>query len=122
MIPQRPTTSAWPQIDPGKMIHRVWILHKVESDDISGVVVSYPVLYGPLWAEIQTISGREQIQSGQTTTQSIRLVKIYFQPGIFNNMRVQTDTGSTYYIQSIDNPDERNIVLILTCMGLDENQ
>lgn len=110
----------WPSIDPGEMVHRITILQQVRSSDISGTTVVWAPLLST-WAKIVPVKGTDVIKSGQITTQLFLTTTIFWQAGILPNMRVQSLHG-THEIQSIENPGERNILLVLNCLGLGANQ
>jgi SPP1 family predicted phage head-tail adaptor len=112
--------SAWPQLDPGKAIHRIAILKQTTVTDISGTATKW-VKFVDAWAEIKPVRGTEVLKSGQDTAQLFLTVTIYWQAGIQSNMRVQSLNG-TYIIQTIENPGMRNVILILNCLALGLNQ
>jgi head-tail adaptor len=111
----------WPKIDPGEMIHQVTILQQQTAQDISGSGVQWVPFLTGVWAKIKPVRGTDVVKSGQDTTKLFLFVTIFWQPGIVPNMRVQSLNG-TYVIQAIENPLERNILLVLTCLGLGANQ
>jgi head-tail adaptor len=110
----------WPAIDPGRMVHRITILRQVASSDISGTTNVWSPLV-TTWAAIDPVKGTDQIAGGQVTTQLLLTVTMYWQRGIASNMRVKT-INSTYVIQSLENPGERNLLLVLNCVALKGNQ
>jgi SPP1 family predicted phage head-tail adaptor len=112
--------SAWPQLDPGKMIHRVTILRQTTVTDVSGTATAWTT-FVDTWAQIDPVRGNEVLKSGQDTAQLFLTVKIRWQTGILSSMRVQSLNG-TYIIQSIENPGERNVILVLNCIALGLNQ
>jgi SPP1 family predicted phage head-tail adaptor len=111
---------SWPSIDPGKLAHQITILQQTRSSDVSGTVAVWTPLL-TTYAAIEPVRGTDIIRSGQATTQLFLTVTIRWQPSIQPNMRVQSNSG-TYVIQSIENPGERNILLILNCLGLGANE
>jgi head-tail adaptor len=111
----------WPSLDSGKMRHFVTILQQVSSTDASGETVSMQPLYANVAAELTFVKGIDVIKSGQVTTQTFLTAKIWWQAGILANMQVQGENG-LYLIQSIDNVDEMNIVLILNCLAMGRNE
>ncbi|HEV8189445.1 MAG TPA: phage head closure protein [Pyrinomonadaceae bacterium] len=110
----------WPKIDPGEMIHRVTILQQRGRTGVSGSGVAW-VPFVTTWASIDPVRGVDVLKAGQDVTQLYLTVKIRWQSGILPNMQVQAQNG-TYIIQSIENPGERNVILVLTCLGLKLNQ
>lgn len=112
--------QGWPSIDPGRMVHRVTLLKPVVGSDLSGTKVSY-VASDTVWAEIDPVSANDLLRSGQVTTQTMLTVKIYWQTGVSSDMRLQTLNG-LYIIKGIENPGERNIMLILNCVAMNASR
>lgn len=110
----------WPQIDPGEMVHQITILQQQTVTDASGASIQW-VPFVQAWAQIDPVRGIDVVKSGQDTTKLFLTVRIRWQTGIEPNMRVQSVNG-TYVIQAIENPGERNIILVLTCLGLGANE
>jgi SPP1 family predicted phage head-tail adaptor len=110
----------WPAIDPGRLIHRIAIQRQTTTTDISGTVVAWSD-FVTTWAAIEPVRGLEVLRAGQDTTQLYLTVTIRWQSGILPNMRVRSSNG-TYEIQSIENPGERNILLVLNCLALGNSQ
>lgn len=108
--------SSWPQIDPGKMVHQITILQSQVVQGLSGAETQW-VPFVQTWAEIVPVRGIDVVRSGQDTTQLFLTVRIRWQTGIQAKMRVQSFNGN-YVIQAIENPGERNIILVLTCLAL----
>lgn len=111
----------WPQIDPGKLVHRITLLVEQEVIDITGSTTEW-VPWLTTWAEIEPVRGTDVIRGGQQTTTLFLRVTIRWQAGILPDMRILTDTNQNYIIQSIENPGERNIILTLDCVALSHNQ
>ena len=107
-------------LDPGKMIHRVSILQETTVSDISGTAPAW-VPFVTTWAQIDPVRGTEVLRAGQDTAQLFLTVKIRWQTGIVSNMRVQALNG-LYLIQTVENPGERNVILVLNCISLGQNQ
>ncbi len=114
--------QAWPTLDPGKLIHeiQIWDMHGVTETDASGTVL-VPVVVATAMASIEPIRGTDLIRSGQTTTQLFLTVSMWFQPGIKPDMQIDSETGSRYLIQSIEDIRGMHVVLILNCLGLRGN-
>jgi head-tail adaptor len=110
----------WPQIDPGEMIHRVRILQQTTVTDVSGTATAW-VPFVDTWAQIDPVRGTEVLKSGQDTAQLFLTVKIRWQTGILANMQLLSLNG-TYIIQTVENPGERNVILVLNCLALGLNQ
>jgi SPP1 family predicted phage head-tail adaptor len=115
------TRMVWPQIDPGKLVHKITLLAEEEVVDISGTVTKY-VPWLVTWAEILPVRGTDVIKGGQATTTLYLTVTIRWQDGVLPDMQIQTDNGNNYIIQSVENPGERNILLVLNCVALAHNE
>jgi SPP1 family predicted phage head-tail adaptor len=111
----------WPKIDPGEMVHQITILQQTQGVDISGTVTTWtPFL--TTWASIDPVRGTDVLKSGQDTTNLYLTIRIRWQTGIQPNMCVQKVDGARYIIQAIENPGERNVILVLFCLALGLNQ
>jgi Phage head-tail joining protein len=130
-MPQRlvPET-AWPHIDPGKKRHRISIHMASVKQDTRGEETP---AFGPValncYAAIETTSpGRELFQDG-FVAQIIHKVSIDWPRSvrITGDMTVIVHPAlgakaSKYEIQTIENVQERNLVMILTCLEIDNEQ
>ena len=112
--------TPWPSIDPGRMIHRVTLLQQTAGTDASGAIVRWTP-FVTTWAAIDPVRGTDVIKAGQDTTQLYLTITIRWQSGVLPSMRVQGNNG-TYIVQAIENPGERNILLVLNCVALSANQ
>jgi SPP1 family predicted phage head-tail adaptor len=107
-------------LDPGEAIHRVRILQQTTVSDISGTAPAW-VPFVDTWAKIAPVRGTEVLKAGQDTAQLFLTVTIFWQTGIVANMQVQSLNG-LYIIQTVENPGERNVILVLNCIALGLNQ
>ena len=114
--------KSWPQIDPGEMVHQVTLQQQTQGFDVSGAVTVWTP-FVTTWAAIEPVRGTDVLRSGQDTTNLYLRVSIRWQTGIQPNMRLlRSDGVTTYIIQAIENPGERNVILILFCLALGLNQ
>jgi head-tail adaptor len=111
---------SWPVVDPGKMVHQIQILRQAPGKDVSGTRVDFSPFI-TTWAQMEPVKGTDMLRSGQDITQLYITVTIRWQDGIQPNMKVQAQNG-TYIIRSIENPGERNVILVLNCLALGLNQ
>jgi len=109
----------WPSINPGELRHLVTINQQQATTDASGNEVIMVELYSGVPAKCVVVKGLDVLKAGQVTTQTFLTVTIWFQPGILANMQL-TRKGDTvtYLIQSIDNLELMNIVLVLNCLAI----
>jgi hypothetical protein len=61
------------------------------------------------------------IKAGQVTTQLFLTISIWYQAGILADMQVQAMNG-LYVIQSVENISELDVVLVLNCVALSQNE
>lgn len=112
----------WPVIDVGRMVHSITIQQQARNGfDAGGQSIAWTA-FATAQAAIETVRGADVIRSGQTTAQLFLTIGIWYQPGITPNMRVVSNNGATYLIQSIENVLERDAVLLLNCIGLGVNE
>ena len=69
------------------------------------------------WAALEPVRGTDVVRFGQITTQLYMTVTIPYQTGIQANFRVSSAKG-LFVIQSVENPLERDIYLVLNCVEL----
>ena len=111
----------YPTVNPGDLRHPISIYQRGPAPvGVAGAKVQR-VLVTTAMASIIPVRGTDVIKSGQATTQLFLTLKIWYQPGLAPNMEVDTEGGSTYLIQSIENPLEMNVLLVLNCLGLGAN-
>jgi head-tail adaptor len=109
----------YPTIDPGSMRHQITILEQTPSSDESGSTVIWTQKF-VVRGSIDIVRGLEAIRSGRDTTQIYATIKIWWQTGILPNQRIQAG-DDTYLIQSIENVLKMNVVLVLNCIGIAQN-
>jgi SPP1 family predicted phage head-tail adaptor len=113
--------NPWPKIDPGEMVHQVTVLQQSVVQGIAGSETQW-IPFVTAWAAIDPVSGTDVLKSGQDTTKLYLRARIFWQTGILPNMRLQRVDGSQYIIQAIENPGERNVILVLFCLALGSYQ
>lgn len=117
--------NGWPVVDVGSMRHAITIQQQGPTSppttDAAGPHLVWSTFATAL-AAIETVRGTDVIRAGQDTTQLFLTATIWYQAGILPNMRVISDNGSVYVIQAIENILELNVVLVLNCLALGQNQ
>ena len=109
----------WPSINPGRLVHRVELQKPAKLADAFGQTQESWSSVSSAWAAIDPVRGLDLIRSGQETNQQFVTITMWWQDGITNDMRVSTQNGK-YLVQSIENPGERNVLLVLTCLGINQ--
>lgn len=105
--------------NPGELRHRISLLKESTVTDISGTSVQWAE-FATTRAKIYTLSARQVLQAGRDISETVVMVEIRYRADLPAAMRVQT-RNSTYTVQAIENVEERNIKLVLTCIGLGTN-
>ena len=117
--------NGWPTVDVGSMRHAITIQQQGPTSpptyDSAGPHLVWTT-FAAAMAAIETVRGTDVIKSGQDTTQLFLTATIWYQAGIQPNMRVVSDNGSVYVIQAVENILELNVVLVLKCLALGQNQ
>jgi SPP1 family predicted phage head-tail adaptor len=111
----------WPKLNAGEMIHRVTIQRMVPAVGRTGNTFNWTDWSTGVWAKIVPVRGTDVVKGGQDTTQLYVTISIWWMPGILASMRV-VGNGKTYVIQSVENIQERNIVLVLNCLLLGDQK
>jgi hypothetical protein len=117
--------SGWPVLDVGRCVHPITIWQQAPSSPPAIGVAGPALEWQPVataMAAIEIVRGIDVIRGGQVTTQLYATVTFWWQPGILSNMHVTKEDGSTFIIQSVENVEERNVVLRLNCLGLGANE
>jgi head-tail adaptor len=117
-------------IKAGELRHYGTILAQNNTPDASGNTVAYlpvPSLTN-FQCGIDPKAARALIRNGQTTSQTTIPIQMRYVDGILPNMQFQwvrgpawASTTQTYVIEGIENVEERNRKLILTCVALSQN-
>ena len=117
--------GGWPILDVSRCVHPITIWQQAPASppeiDAGGPVMTWQPVATAM-AAIEIVRGLDVIRGGQVTTQLYLTVTFWYQAGILPNMRATAENGSTYVIQSVENVNERNIVLRLNCLGLGANE
>jgi SPP1 family predicted phage head-tail adaptor len=113
----------WPKIEPGDLRHQITFLAQVIGADASGANISWAAAVPPVTtrAAIREMSAEELIRGGQDVSQVLLEVTIRYQDGILANSRFTTEQGDTFIIKAIRNVESRNVLLVMTCIGLGDN-
>ena len=94
-------------------------LHDQRDDRISlSCCPSFGAFQGQVANVIFTAAERK---AGQVTTQLFLTISIWYQAGILADMQVQAMNG-LYVIQSVENISELDVVLVLNCIALSQNE
>lgn len=116
-------TDRWPTIDPGRFRHPITLLTPTTVTDASGLTVTWTAGSPPVttWADIEYVRGTDLIRAGQDATQTYLKVTAWYLAQFTAQSRIQTLSGNQYIIQAVENVQEMNEFMVLTCLGVGAN-
>ncbi len=100
--------------DLGSMRHFVELQSAGTSRDTYGEQIQSWTKYGDAWAAIRYVAGEEKDHAQQVSGQDVHKIKIRYRDDVSVKHRVLWNSR-IFEINSIQNPEERNILLILHC-------
>jgi hypothetical protein len=103
-------------LDAGEMVHQVTLLQQVDSSDEGGPIVS-TTPFATVYAKIDFTSATDVVRGGQTVTETLLTVSMWYLDGVLPSMQVQAQNG-IYIIRGILNVLNMNVVLKLECLLL----
>lgn len=98
----------------GKLRHRIVIEDSIAGRDSFGAEISEWIQFAKVWANVSPVSGREFIAFKQINAEISTKVTIRYLAGITSEMRVLFK-DRIFEINSIINPEEKNVSLLLMC-------
>jgi len=98
----------------GKLRHLINIEESRVSRDSFGGEVSEWIQFAEVWADVSPVSGREFTSFKQLNSEITTKITIRYLEGISTEMRILF-RDRIFEIESVINPEERNISLILMC-------
>jgi SPP1 family predicted phage head-tail adaptor len=107
----------------GSLRHEITIEQVVETQDSNGIITEEWVTYLVEWARVNPLSGTELFRARQLDATLSHEVWMRWRAGIRPKMRVKfiSPEGTTHYfdIESVIDPDYRNVRLQLLCKELE---
>lgn len=98
----------------GKLRHRVDLRLPSSNRDSVGQAITDHSTYATVWARVTPLSGRELEHADQISAETTHKVVIRYNSSVAATHRVNFN-GRVLEIESIVNPEERNIMQILMC-------
>lgn len=114
----------WQPPDPGELRHRLLVLEQSVATGIAGSEESYVPGTPPMIvsAKIAPTRGLDVIKDGQTTSQVPIEITVRYRRAITPEKQLQSvSSGRVYIVKSVQNMEERNTWMVLTCVGLGTN-
>jgi len=99
----------------GRLRHRIVIEESIAGRDSFGAEVSEWIQFAKVWANVSPVSGGEFIAFKQINAEISTKVTIRYLVGVTTEMRVLFK-DRIFEINSIINPEEKNVSLLLMCM------
>src|SRR5438445_9405559 len=110
------------RISAGELRHRIDIVRPSPSQDASGGWdVSLNKLFARVWAKIETLDGTDSLVAGAEASQVVHAITIRYRTGISADMQVIFQ-GRLFQIKAAPNPDERNKMLRLVCVEINDSR
>jgi len=98
----------------GSLRHKITIQYPTKvTDDMGGSTVTWND-WDTVWAAIWPLRGAERLQAQQLEMSITNRIRMRYRRGLKPSWRIVFG-NKTYNIQSIINPNERNIYLDLMC-------
>ena len=103
-------------IDAGRLRHYATVQNPAygEPDARGQVHESWQTVYGNVPSEILTMSGRELELAKQIVPQATTKITMRYHSSVTNKSRIVWQ-GNVYNVEYVDNVQQRNLVLVLTC-------
>jgi len=106
----------YPNIESGKLRHRIDILNAVTGQDsMGGQNAGAGSSFATVWASVEALSARELFAAQQLTAQVSHKVTIRWLAGVQAKMTVSFDNRALQIV-GVQNPDGRHKVLVLLCL------
>lgn len=112
-----------PTLCAGRLRHRIDIVQPNfnDQDSTGGFNLSDFTIVATVWGSIQALCGEEKFAAHEFVSQVSHQVVIRYTSGINSGMQVRFQ-GRTFQIEAVLNPDERNKVLILLCIEINDSR
>jgi|HubBroStandDraft_6_1064221.scaffolds.fasta_scaffold200800_1 SPP1 family predicted phage head-tail adaptor len=111
-----------PTLNVGRLRNQISIV-RVSSvqDSTGGTNLSVDVLYANVWASVEAQGGGDSANGGGGFVSKVtHQIVIRYLAGVTAAMQVQFQ-GRQFQIEAVQNPDERNKILILQCIEINDS-
>lgn len=110
----------WPSLEPGDLRHVIQIQQRTTAPDPFGQPQPTWTTVLNTWSKIETLTLRELYQSGQFTSQVTHTITLRFPAVTISPGMRAVFAGHTYIVQAANNLEQRNTVLQLLVLELNE--
>jgi SPP1 family predicted phage head-tail adaptor len=90
------------------------------QDSFGGVAIDSATPFATVWAAVEPLSGRELYTAQQKVSEVTHRITIRWMEGVKARQNVWFNDRQ-FQIEAVENPEERNIVLYLLCIELDDS-
>lgn len=105
----------------GRLRHRVDIVSiSPTQDSTGGQNLSVDTIYANIWASIEALNGTEKFAAHEFVSQATHQIVLRYLDGINSGQQVWFE-GRQFQIEAVLNPDERNKMLILICIEINDS-
>lgn len=106
----------------GKLRHRIDLVQVSNAQDSTGGFdLSADVVFANVWASVEALSGSEALVLESQASMVSHQVIIRYMPGVNSSLQVWFQ-GRQFQITSVQNPDERNKMLCLMCVEINDSR
>ena len=98
----------------GRLRHRIVIEESIAGRDSFGAEVCEWIQFAKVWADVSPVSGRELASFKQINAEITAKITIRYLAGVTTEMRILF-RDRIFEIDSVINPEEKNIYLLLVC-------
>lgn len=115
--------NSYPTCNPGEFRNIITLLQPVTTVGVAGSETAYQAgsPATTAHARIEYLRGSEQIRSGIDISQQYLKITAWYDPAFTVQSRIQTEGGSVYIIQNVENVREMSVFMVLWCIGLGVN-
>jgi SPP1 family predicted phage head-tail adaptor len=110
-----------PSVRAGDLRHPIQIVKPtLAQDSAGGWEIDQAGVFANVWAAIEPLTGRELFAAQQKVSEVTHKITIRYTPGVLASMNVWFEDRE-FQIQAVENPEERNIVLVLLAIERDNS-
>src|SRR6266851_696798 len=110
------------RLQPGKLRHRIKVVRPPGSQDtMGGIPQEQMTVLHDCWAQFEALGGRDQLTSDEFMSQSNYKITIRFFADVDAACRVWFNKR-TFQITAVNNPDQRNKLLVLMAVEINDSR
>lgn len=111
-----------PTLFAGRLRHKIDIVQPTDTQDSTGGFdISVNTVFANVWASVEALNGTDKFAAHEFVSEVSHQVTIRYLPGITASMQVWF-SGRQFQINAVLNTDERNKLLILLCVEINDSR